>query len=99
LIRLAEAAPARGEAYNVASGVGVTLGELVSTLVQVTGLDIDHRFTGEVRPGDPLRWEGDPKRARRLGVECTTPFRDGLARTAEWFLQSEQVAAPERVRT
>jgi UDP-glucose 4-epimerase len=99
LIRLAEIAPAQGEAYNVASGSGVTLGELVSTLLEVARLDIDHRFTGEVRPGDPLRWEGDPDRARRLGVDCSTPLREGLARTAEWFLQSEQVPAPKEVRT
>jgi UDP-glucose 4-epimerase len=93
LVRLAEAAPARGEAYNVASGVGVTLGELVSTMFAVASFDIDHRFTGEVRPGDPLRWEGDPTRARVLGVACSTSLRDGLAQTAEWFLRSERGAA------
>jgi UDP-glucose 4-epimerase len=92
LVRLAEAAPAAGEAYNIASGEGTTLGELVSTLLDVAGLEIDHRFTGEVRPGDPLRWEGDPSRARQLGVGCSTSLRDGLAQTAEWLLRSERGA-------
>jgi UDP-glucose 4-epimerase len=87
IVRLAEAAPAAGEAYNIASGVGVTLGELVSTLIEVAGVDVECRFTGQVRPGDPLRWEGDPSRAQRLGVECPTSLREGLAQTAAWFLR------------
>jgi len=46
------------------------------------------RFTGAVRPGDPRRWQGDPGRAGRLGVECRTPLADGIRRTAQWVKAS-----------
>jgi hypothetical protein len=42
-------------------------------------------FTGAVRPGDPLHWTGDPRRAVALGVRCDTPLVEGLRRTAAWF--------------
>lgn len=87
-VTLALAAPARGEAYNIASGSPTTLATLASTLLSATALSVPVRFTGEVRPGDPLHWEGDPARARALGVRCETPLSDGLRRTATWFLEA-----------
>lgn len=87
-VTLASAAPACGEAYNIASGTPTTLATLVSTLLWATGLNVPVRFTGQVRPGDPLHWEGDPSRARALGVHCDTPLEDGIRRTAEWFLEA-----------
>jgi UDP-glucose 4-epimerase len=86
-VTLARAAPAGGEAYNIASGTPTTLAALVSTLLSVAALDVPVRFTGDVRPGDPLHWEGDPTRAVALGVRCDTPLADGIRRTAEWFLE------------
>ncbi len=85
LVTVARSAPGRGEPYNIASGRGTTLAELARTLVEVSGMDAEVQFTGEVRPGDPLRWTGDPGRAESLGASCDTPLREGLRRTAEWF--------------
>jgi UDP-glucose 4-epimerase len=87
-VTLARAAPARGEAYNIASGTPTTLATLASTLLSVAALNVAVRFTGKVRPGDPLHWEGDPTRARALGVRCDTPLTDGIRRTAEWYLEA-----------
>ena len=58
LLALTRAAPAEGEAYNLASGAPTTLSELASTLVEVSGIASEIEFTGEVRPGDPLHWTG-----------------------------------------
>jgi UDP-glucose 4-epimerase len=85
LLVLARRAPARGEAYNIASGVGTPLGVLVPAILTAIGVDAPVDFTGSVRPGDPLRWEGDPARARALGATFDTPLDEGLRRTAEWF--------------
>jgi UDP-glucose 4-epimerase len=85
LVGLARAASAGGEAYNLASGRSTSLQELATTLVEVSCMEADLEFTGEVRAGDPLHWTGDPRRARALGVRCDTPLVDGLRRTAEWF--------------
>jgi UDP-glucose 4-epimerase len=85
LCRLALAAPMRGEAYNLASGVETSLAELLDTMVDLSGVGTRIEFTGAVRPGDPSRWVGDPGRAGALGASCETPLRDGLARTLEWL--------------
>jgi UDP-glucose 4-epimerase len=84
---LARMAPARGEAYNIATGTRTTLAELVSMLLGIMGLDIPVRFTGQVRPGDPLHLQGDPTRAREFGARCETTLADGLKRTVAWFLE------------
>lgn len=86
LSHLAVAAPARGEAYNIAAGRATTLGELVECLCQATDSTKRVRFTGSVRPGDPLHWKGDAERARALGVTCATPLEEGIGRTVEWFM-------------
>ena len=95
LLVLARRAPARGEAYNVASGVGTPLGVLVPAILTAVGIDAGVDFTGSVRPGDPVRWEGDPGRARALGAAFDTPLDDGLRRTAEWLLTA---ASSDRAR-
>jgi nucleoside-diphosphate-sugar epimerase len=56
-------------------------------LLGVMGLDIPVRFTGQVRPGDPLHLQGDPTRAREFGARCETTLADGLKRTVAWFLE------------
>ena len=86
LVVLARAAAADGEAYNLASGRSTSLNELATTLVDISGMEADVEFTGEVRAGDPLHWTGDPQRARALGARCDTPLVEGLRRTAEWFV-------------
>jgi UDP-glucose 4-epimerase len=91
LVVLARRAPARGEAYNVATGVGTRLGTLVPGLLESAGVEAVVRFSGEVRPGDPLRWEGDPTRALALGATFDTPLAEGLRQTAEWLLANPRV--------
>jgi UDP-glucose 4-epimerase len=85
MVALARRAPACGEPYNLSSGRGTTLGELVAALVAATHRGTEVRFTGVVRRGDPLRWEGDPGRAAALGARATTPLSEGLAQTVEWY--------------
>ncbi len=79
-----------GEAYNIASGRPTTLGELVATLLELTGSSTVAQFTGDVRAGDPIHWEDDPARARALGARCETPLRDGLVRTVEWVVRMRE---------
>ncbi|HET7572556.1 MAG TPA: NAD-dependent epimerase/dehydratase family protein [Gaiellaceae bacterium] len=85
LVALAESAPARGEAYNIASGRPTTLRELAEEIVASLGLETPVEFTGALRPGDPVRWDGDASRARALGASFDTPLAEGLRRTAAWL--------------
>jgi len=85
IVTLARRAPARGEPYNLSSGRATAIGDLVAALVDATGRTTTVRFTGDVRPGDPLRWEGDGGRAAALGAATTTALADGLADTVAWY--------------
>ncbi len=87
---LARAAPAAGEAYNIASGRPTTLSELTDRLLAAAGQPGPAVFTGTLRPGDPRRWDGDGGRAAALGATCDTPLEVGLAQTVDW-LGSEAV--------
>jgi UDP-glucose 4-epimerase len=87
LVTLAASAPASGEAYNLASGQPTTLGELASLLIDAVGCGAEARFTGEIRPGDPIRWDGDPSLAAAFGAECHTSLAAGLGMTAAWVTQ------------
>jgi len=78
-------APLAGEVYNVASGEGVTIKQLVAHLTAVLGLSPRISYTGEVRPGDALHWVGDIARLRTLGYAPTVPLREGVRRVADWF--------------
>lgn len=56
-----------GEAVNVASGEGVSVGELLSRLIELSGLRVEIRVDpARVRRHDPRRIVGDPSRLHRL---------------------------------
>lgn len=86
IVELAGRAPARGEAYNISSGEGTSLSQLVTELAAALDIAPLVEFTGTLRAGDPKRWEGSSRRAAQLGVRCSTPLREGIAATAQWYL-------------
>ncbi|MBI4500139.1 MAG: NAD-dependent epimerase/dehydratase family protein [Gemmatimonadetes bacterium] len=87
-ILVATCAPLAGEVYNVASGTSVSIRHLVEVTAEALGLAPEIRFTGEVRPGDALRWEADNSRLRALGFAPEVELREGVKRTAAWFHSS-----------
>lgn len=92
-VALARSAPGTGEAYNIASGRPTTIGELVHTIVSEASPGRVVEFTGELRPGDPLRWEGDGTLARSFGATFDTDLGDGLRETVAWLRASNTAAA------
>jgi UDP-glucose 4-epimerase len=82
-------APMAGEVYNVASGDGVTIKQLVDHVTAVLGLSPRVSYTGEARPGDALHWVADVRRLRALGYVPAVPLREGIGRVAEWFASLE----------
>lgn len=65
--RLLVAGRHAGEAVNVASGEGISIGKLVTRLIAISGLDVRIEVDPQrVRAGDPLRIVGDFSRLRRL---------------------------------
>lgn len=89
MVLLTERAEAAGEAYNISSGSGTSLRTLLDGLMRAVGGKVPVEFTGESRPGNPVVWTGDARRALELGVECTTPLDVGLQRTVAWYRAEE----------
>jgi UDP-glucose 4-epimerase len=83
---LARTAPlAPGGVYNIGSGRGTSLNELVETLQSVCARPLTVRRT-PARAGDVMHSRADVKRARHdLGFEPTVSLEDGLGRTVAWW--------------
>lgn len=74
-----------GFAYNVASGVGISMAQLAQQIVAIQEPGATITFTGKTRPGDPERWLGSNAELAALGGEPRYTFQEGIAETAEWF--------------
>lgn len=85
MLLAATAAPAEGEAYNVAHGKVYTINDLVHTWCEVLGVEPDIHYTGSVRPGDAEKWGVDLTRIQSLGFQPKTEFRTGLANLRDWY--------------
>jgi UDP-glucose 4-epimerase len=85
-VRLFAAPGARGRVVNVASGREVSVNELVATMLDLLGADVEVRHV-EPRPGDVRRHLASVDLARDLiGYSPRTSLRDGLAETIAWYL-------------
>lgn len=82
---LARVAPAQGEAYNVCTSHGTSLGDLAAQLVAAAEREVAVEFTGQSRAGDPPKFEGDPGAMLALGAGCPTSLADGLRATVAWM--------------
>ena len=73
-------------AFNIGTGVGTSVGDLVAQLIDLAGLPADHPVTSVgTTPGDQTTMVADPARAvLELGWEARTPLRDGLAAMVRW---------------
>jgi UDP-glucose 4-epimerase len=81
----ARAPSASGLTCNVACGSRFTLLELLETIGTAVGRRVEPVF-GPPRAGDILHSQADVSVAReRLGYDVLVPFRDGIARTIEWY--------------
>lgn len=79
---------AAGSVYNVACGNRVSILELATALMKITGVQIPPEF-GPARPGDVRDSQGDSTLAReRLSWKPAWSFEDGLRMTVE-FLKAQ----------
>ena len=85
MLLVAERAPKRGEVYNVASGVSVTITELVETICEEVRIRPRIEYTGSTRPGDANRWVVDMSKLRALGYDPKVNLSEGLQLTSEWY--------------
>jgi UDP-glucose 4-epimerase len=93
---------ADGSAYNVATGVSTTLGQLAQQIIRIQGANATVTFSGLNRMGDQDRLVGSSARLTALGGAPRCGLYEGLLRTARWFNLSqthrtEQVAGRPEV--
>ena len=82
-----------GQAYNIGSGVAVSVNEVFRRLSEITGYRHEPR-RGPKRPGDVRRIALDcSKAAQDLGWKPKVPLERGLERTVEYFRQQPELLA------
>jgi len=78
------------EPVNLGSGREVSMRELITVIAELAG------FTGEIvwdatmPNGQPRRCLDTSRAAERFGFRATTDFREGVARTIEWYRRSRE---------
>ena len=73
-----------GCVFNAAVGDRYTLLELVDTLNEILGTEIDPIFAPE-RPGDVKHSQAEIRLIKKYGYQTQVDFRSGLQRTVDWY--------------
>ncbi|MFC1717670.1 GDP-mannose 4,6-dehydratase [Candidatus Poribacteria bacterium] len=95
LIRMAEAPGSIGEAINLGSGQGISVGDLAERIMALIGTDIEILFDAtRIRPqnSDMEQLIADITKANELlGWQPETSLDSGLEQTIEWFAEHVRV--------
>lgn len=75
----------KGEVYNCASGISVTIEELANKIKQLLGAEHLENIYDNWTVGDIKHFDISNEKIRRLGYEFKTPFEDGLLNTLDWL--------------
>jgi nucleoside-diphosphate-sugar epimerase len=86
LLRMGSSDQAVGEAFNLATGREVAIGQMAETINSLCGNTSGIRYAA-ARKWDTKRrvWADVSKARERLGYSPDTPFQDGLAAVVDWF--------------
>lgn len=72
------------EAFNLGTGIGVSVLQLVKEFIKVTGIDLPYSV-GPRRPGDVEKVYGDPTKANKeLGWRAKYSIQDSLLHAWQW---------------
>lgn len=72
------------EVFNLGTGSGVSVLELINTFEQATGVKVPHRITGR-RKGDIIKVWADPSLANSvLGWKAEVPLEETMKRAWKW---------------
>jgi dTDP-glucose 4,6-dehydratase len=86
-----------GEVYNIGTGYRVPNLDITSQLLSLSGRDESFIEHVKDRPGHDRRYAIDSSKLRtELGWAPETSFEDGLAKTFDWYKQSENWWGPIR---
>lgn len=72
------------EVYNAASGQETTIFS-VTKIIESIVPEMDIKFSGEIRIGDPRNWKADISKAKKIGFEPTRNLKDGIEEYYKWL--------------
>lgn len=81
----AEAEGTKGEAYNCASGISVTVEELAQMVKKCLKREDLENVYEEWTVGDIKHFNVSNEKIKKLGFEFKTPFEQGLLETMDWL--------------
>jgi nucleoside-diphosphate-sugar epimerase len=88
-----EAPNASGKVFNVGVGGRISLNDVLRELARITGKTVEAKYEAP-RDGDIRDSQADISQARVfLGYEPQVTFEEGLARTFEWYRETQTKAA------
>jgi UDP-glucose 4-epimerase len=88
-----EAPNVSGKIFNVGTGGRVSLNEVLRALAKITGKALDAKYE-PARDGDIRDSQADISQAKEfLGYDPQISFEDGLARTFDWYRESQRRTA------
>jgi nucleoside-diphosphate-sugar epimerase len=88
-----EAPNVSGKVFNVGVGGRVSLNDVLSTLAKISGKHLEAKYDPP-RDGDIRDSQADISQARELlGYDPTVSFEEGLARTFDWYQETQAKAA------
>ncbi|MDQ3963435.1 MAG: GDP-L-fucose synthase [Actinomycetota bacterium] len=73
------------EPVNLGSGQEISIKELAELIVELTGFDGALHWDPSKPDGQPRRGLDTSRASKEFGFEATTPLREGLAATIEWY--------------
>jgi GDP-L-fucose synthase len=80
------------EPVNIGAGAELTIRELVETIAELTGFKGRIDWDTSKPDGQPRRMLDTSRARERFGWTSSTPFREGLRRTIDWY-ESQLVAS------
>jgi len=92
-ILLATESYAGAEPVNLGSGHEISIKDLSRLIAELTGYEGKIAWDSEYPDGQPRRRLDVERAKEQFGFVARTPFRDGLRRTIEWYLEN----APSRM--
>jgi len=81
---LAMKADCADECFNIGRGVGTSINELVSVLLELTGSTLKPEYRPEAQSFVTHRLGSTDKAAQMLGFRAKTALREGLAKVVAW---------------
>jgi len=80
----------KNEIYNIGSGFETSNNNLVKTIAQIMGADIDLLEYVEDRKGHDFRYSLNSSKLIQMGFKFENHFMSNLKKTIEWYLENPE---------